>query len=364
MQSLINILESVITSYTSIWPYLLITIPLAVAIQVWGLSKKISMIFRKSPVIAIVLATAVGAFSPLCSCGVIPLVTSLLIGGVPLAPVMAFWIASPSSDPELLPLSIATIGWNLSIWRLVSSLVISLAAGFIIHLATVKGWLGSELLRNTTSHPKKVPSFISRMVYYIKSIPGILFSPSKPAASVTLRAKTVSGAEVSCCVTDISLQAIPLKSESSGAACNTCDNTQGDGSFYHMLLNESGKAVLPVIKYMTLAFFITALIKEYLPAQMLTSFFSTGGWSSVIMAATIGVPTYTSNLLALPLVGDFLQMGMNPAAALAFLMAGPVTTIPALVAVWGIASRKVFFLYLVFSYMGAVGAGMLLLIVS
>jgi uncharacterized membrane protein YraQ (UPF0718 family) len=75
-------------------------------------SKYIKRAFDAKPITAILLATIVGAFSPFCSCGVIPIIAALLISGVPLAPVMSFWIASPSMDPEIFFLSVGTLGWN------------------------------------------------------------------------------------------------------------------------------------------------------------------------------------------------------------------------------------------------------------
>jgi uncharacterized membrane protein YraQ (UPF0718 family) len=45
---------------------------------------------------------------------------------------------------------------------------------------------------------------------------------------------------------------------------------------------------------------------------------------------------------------------MQSGAAIAFLIAGPVTTIPAMTAVWGVVSRRVFALYLGLSLGGAV----------
>ena len=80
----------VVENLVQIWPYLLITIPVAVAVQLSGASKYIRRALTARPLLAIVLATAVGAFSPFCSCTVIPVVAALLIGGVPLAPVMSF----------------------------------------------------------------------------------------------------------------------------------------------------------------------------------------------------------------------------------------------------------------------------------
>ena len=145
---LLNIGTFIVNSFLHIWPYLLVTIPLAVAIQMSGASKYIKRAFEAKPISAIFLATVVGAFSPFCSCGVIPIIASLLISGVPLAPVMSFWIASPSMDPEIFFLSVGMIGWELAVWRLAATLLLSLAAGFITQAIVTNGWLGQPILRS------------------------------------------------------------------------------------------------------------------------------------------------------------------------------------------------------------------------
>jgi uncharacterized protein len=48
---------------------------------------------------------------------------------------------------------------------------------------------------------------------------------------------------------------------------------------------------------------------------------------------------------------------MNPAAALAFLVAGPITTLPAMAAVWGLVRRRVFALYILIAFLGAISLG-------
>ena len=135
-------------AFLHIWPYLLVTIPLAVAVNMSGASKYVKRTFDAGPIAAIFLATVVGAFSPFCSCGVIPVIAALLISGVPLAPVMSFWIASPSMDLEIFFLSVGIIGWNLAVWRLIGTLLLSLTAGFITHLAMQKQWIGTNVIRN------------------------------------------------------------------------------------------------------------------------------------------------------------------------------------------------------------------------
>jgi uncharacterized membrane protein YraQ (UPF0718 family) len=80
---------------------------------------------------------------------------------------------------------------------------------------------------------------------------------------------------------------------------------------------------------------------------------------AILIAALIGVPVYTTELTALPLISGLLAQGMNPGAALAFLIAGPTTTLPALAAVWGLTTRRVFFLYVSFALVGAIVFGYL-----
>jgi uncharacterized membrane protein YraQ (UPF0718 family) len=104
-----------------------------------------------------------------------------------------------------------------------------------------------------------------------------------------------------------------------------------------------------VVKFMLLAFFLEASIELYIPAEWISGLLGNDNPWVILLAAFLGVPAYTSNLAALPMIRGLLAQGMNPAAGLAFLIAGPTTTLPAMAAVWGIVSRRVFLLYLSFS---------------
>ena len=119
-----------------------------------------------------------------------------------------------------------------------------------------------------------------------------------------------------------------------------------------------------VIKFMALAFFLEALITLYIPSEWIAGLAGHQNPFAILTAALIGVPVYTSNLAALPMVSGLLTQGMNPAAGLAFLIAGPTTTLPAMAAVWGLATRRVFALYVSFSLIGAVVLGYIYSLVS
>jgi uncharacterized membrane protein YraQ (UPF0718 family) len=137
----------------------------------------------------------------------------------------------------------------------------------------------------------------------------------------------------------------------------TCNVPASKPSFWQRLVVETWAATTMVVKFMTLAWIIGAVVKLYIPQEWITQILSSENLYSILTAALLGVPVYTSNLAAMPLVGGLLALGMHPAAALAFLIAGPITTLPAMSAVWGLVNQKVFGMYIGFALVGAVVLG-------
>jgi len=60
---------------------------------------------------------------------------------------------------------------------------------------------------------------------------------------------------------------------------------------------------------------------------------------------------------AIPIVEGLLKSGMGHGAALAFLVAGPVTTIPAMTAVFALVRRQTFAVYLGSGIIGSLLVG-------
>lgn len=112
-------------------------------------------------------------------------------------------------------------------------------------------------------------------------------------------------------------------------------------------------------KWLLLAFFLEALIIRYVPQGAIAGVLGEGSRFAVVLAALIGIPLYLNNVAALPIVSGLLAQGMQPGAAIAFLIAGPVTTVPAMSAVWAVVTSRVFALYVSVSLVGAVVLGWL-----
>ena len=346
------ITEFIVKAFIHIWPYLLLTVPISVAIHLSGTSRFISRAFSAKPLIAILLATIVGAFSPFCSCGVIPVISSLLIGGVPLAPVMSFWLASPSMDPEIFFLSVAKLGMPLAVARLSATFILSLGAGYITHILMRSGWLPEIVLSGTRyskgmSMRKRIISAVKLLINRIVPKPALASIPANSGLLNTI--PQINKALPRNCETN----------ETSSCTTNSsCSEKPVDGLFRKVLLN-AGKTMSTVMKFMLLAFFLEALIIRYVPENLIAGLLDRKQWFAVPLSAMVGVPVYTTNLTALGLVSGLLNKGMNPGAALTFLIAGAMTTLPAMAAVFGLVKRKIFILYIGFAVAGSMLFGFL-----
>ena len=291
---------SILNTLNSIWlmlPFFALAIGIAAYAKASRADTLIARAFSGHPVRATILAALVGAISPFCSCGVIPLIAAMLGAGVPLAPVMAFWIASPIMDPEMFVLTAAGIGFNFAVAKTLAAMSMGLFAGFSLLLLQRLGFLSNPLL-------------------------------SKPA----------TGCSSSC-------------------SDNIDENVKWkfwqDHHRVAAFKQEAGEIGIFLGKWLTLAFFLETLMIAYISSDWIIHYVGSDNPFAIPLAAIIGAPSYLNGYAAIPLISGLIEIGMTPGAALAFASAGAVSSIPAAIAVYALVKKPVFFLYL---FLGLIGA--------
>lgn len=348
MTELLSIAEFVAGAVLHVLPAFLLSVALGVLIRALKLDGMIRGAVEARAGLAVVLATAVGAFSPLCSCTVIPVVSGLLLSGVPLAPVMSFWVASPTMDPEMFALTVATLGWPLALARLAATIVLSLGAGYVTLAFTRGGLLGSDILRRREApvpapSPARVP---------LGSLP--VLQPATAGGRLVLTLPVIAGASDltaaggSCC------SAVTAPPSRAGLV-GVIDRLRA--VHWPTFVSQMGVEVWRLGRWLVLAFVLEAVMLRYVPQAAIAGVLGEGSRFAVVLAALVGIPLYLNNVSALPIVSGLLAQGMQPGAALAFLIAGPVTTVPAMSAVWGVVRPRVFALYVGVALLGAVVLG-------
>jgi uncharacterized membrane protein YraQ (UPF0718 family) len=110
-------------------------------------------------------------------------------------------------------------------------------------------------------------------------------------------------------------------------------------------------------KWLLLAFSLESLMVVWLPPEVIVGNLGGEAGLAIPLAVAVGVPAYLNGFAAIPLIGELLSMGMAPGAALAFLVAGGVTSLPAAMAVFALVRAPVFLWYLGVSLLGSLAIG-------
>ncbi len=289
-------------SLISIAPFILLSVILAAYLQAADADKMLGRVFSGHPVIVIFAASVFGALSPFCSCGVIPLISALLISGVPLAGVMAFWISSPVMDPEMFILTAAELGMEFAIAKTLATITVGLIGGFSTYALTNLG----------------------------------LFKD--PLQVVQDRSCGCGSPEI-----DASVRPVWKFWVESDRMKKFTESVRSTGLFLG--------------QWLLFAFILESLMVVYLPAETISQWIPMDSLLIIPMAALVGVPTYLNGYAAIPLASGLMESGFGGGAVLTFLSAGAMTSIPAAVAVYSLVKKNIFLWYITLSLVGSIIVG-------
>jgi uncharacterized membrane protein YraQ (UPF0718 family) len=281
-------------------PYILFAILAIGYLKASSAETLISRAFTGNQTRMIVLAALVGGLSPFCSCQVIPFIATLLAVGAPLSAVMAFWLSSPLMDPAMFSVTAGTLGLPFALAKTVAAIGLGLFGGF-----AVRALAGSALFAD----------------------------PLKPRPGTG-----------SCCRKGLNGQPVwrfwVAEDRRRTFAATTADNALFLG------------------KWLMLAYLLEGLMITYVPAEWIAGVVGGAGIGPILTGALVGAPAYLNGYAAVPLIDGLLHQGMSQGAAMAFMIAGGVSSIPAAIAVWALVKPRVFAAYLGLAVIGAVMAGL------
>jgi uncharacterized membrane protein YraQ (UPF0718 family) len=284
-------------------PMIAIGVMISAAVTASGSMGLIAAAFAGRPLRMILLAALIGALTPVCGMSVLPLVAGLLAAGVPLAPIMAFWLSSPVTDPGMLAITAATLGWPFALAKTAAAFVIGIVGGF-----AVKGLVGL----------------------------GCLADPIKAREHLAADRGLHGG-----CSAPVSIRWRFWQD-------------QDRVSVFRRTALSNGRLI---VTWLSVAFVAEFLMQRYLPAQLVAEFVGADSAWAVPLAAIVGGPIYLDGYAALPLVRGLIDAGMRPDAALSFLIAGGITSAWAAIPVFALVRLPVFITYLALAILSAMLAG-------
>ncbi len=281
-------------------PVIGLAVVLSAFIRASGADTLLARVFEGRKVKMVFVASLFGAITPICGVGVLPIIAGLLSAGVPLAPIMAFWLSSPITDPPMLAITAGTLGLGFALGKT----LIAVAMGVVGGLAT------EALLRR---------GFFGR----------------------PLRGRAVSG---DCRDTECGLIGVSWAFWVERGRRN-------------IFMSDAKQSGLLIVKWLTVAFALESLVRSYLPPEIIAGYVGADNGWAIPLAVAVGIPIYLDGYAALPLVRGLLDLGMTPGAAMAFLVAGGITSLYASVAVFALVRIPVFICYLVLAVIGSAIGG-------
>ena len=298
-----NILQIAVTALGGTRPYIAFAVLAIVYLKATGAEAVVAKAFEGNEYRMILFAAFLGGWAPFCSCEVIPFIAGLLAVGAPLSAVMAFWLSSPLIDPPQLLITAGALGWDFAIGKALSAVGLGLLGGFAVSFFVKRGAF-AEPLRHGTA--------------------------------------------MSCC----GCSANPFSGK---PVWQFWQEDERRRTFF----NSSSENAIFLLKWLTFAYLIEALLIDYVPAKLIAGVVGGEGILPIVTGALVGAPAYLNGFAAAPLVAGLMEQGMTAGAAMAFMTAGSVSSIPAMAAVWSLVKRQVFVAYLSLGIIGAIIAGIL-----
>lgn len=343
-------------SLTHNWPYLLASILVAAALKAFVDTDKVAAFLQRYGGASIFAATGAAVATPFCSCGTTAVILGMMASTMPLAPIVAFMVASPLSSPGELFYSAGLFGWPFAIACFAASIILGLAGGGIAHLLEKRDLLrgqarlGPSTLSAAADAKRPVPCSCAgkpdgsaRRFTRGAARPALAMAAGDPTSACGCGAAAPAR---SCCAADAPAAGGAGRAAPRGISGRVLDLVKATV--------EISKKLLPMFVGFA---FIGYLLNGLIPASWMSALFGKGHAYSVPLAATIGLPLYVSSEASLPLVRALLDSGMSQGAIMAFLIAGAGTSVGAITGALTIARWKVVALVVAVLWVGAILAG-------
>jgi len=290
MEYLTLYLNALIDLSNAMAPYILFGLIFAGILHELVPDTIVSKHLGKSSILSVIKATIFGVPLPVCSCGVIPLATSIKKSGASNGSTLSFLISTPITGVDSILATYGMFGWAFTIYRVITSMIISIIAGIIANF------------------------------YGEKEV-----EKPKPAFSMAAPSQPMGGAMNFSAVQPPKIQ--EAESCESGSCCSSgsCDTGGGTCSLLTNALSYAfGTLLKDIASPLFIGLLLGALITVAIPHD-LSEILIEYSWLSYIIAIAIAVPMYVCATASLPIAAGLMLAGVSPGAAFVFLTAGPAT---------------------------------------
>ena len=298
MEIITNFLNSLYELSNAMAPYILFGLAFAGVLHELVPESIVTKHLGKENISSVVKSTIFGIPLPVCSCGVIPLATSIKKSGASKGATLSFLISTPITGVDSILATFGMFGWVFTIYRVITSMFIAMIAG---------------ILTNIFDKEVEKPKF------------------SVMPQGFSLHVDKEDEEEIkSCC--------------STSSSCST-DETSNKFSFTKAMSYAFVTLLGDIAKPLLWGLLLGALITTFIPDN-LGEILKEYSWLSYVIAIIIAVPMYVCATASLPIAAGLMLSGVSAGAAFVFLSAGPATNTVTIGVVKKMLGTKSLYIYL------------------
>lgn len=305
MKILIQLGADLWKEFVYILPYLAVGVLIEAIIRTFKWHVKIRKVLVRLGPWAIPAAALLGVISPLCACATLPLVISLLMAGVPLAPAVALLVTSPIMSPSSYSMISGMLGIDWANLILVSAIFLGLFAGYMTLFFRPYG-------------------FSEELIFKEKLPPGDFHDPDYPIESL----RCECGQQLSHRV-------------------DRCTHNK-----FLVFCARFWEGSLKIGKFAMIGLVVEVVALSFISVEWMTNLLGHGGMLQTLLLMGATIPMHLPQVTAasmlygfyLPDPGQVIALAKGPGIAL--LIGGPVTALPVMAVLYSMFHKRVLVLYL------------------
>ena len=240
---------------------------------------------------SVFLAALAGIPIPLCSCGVLPAAAGLKRQGADNGATLSFLISTPESGIDSIPLTFALMDPIIAVIRPVAAFITAVVTGLFENFSTQRKNSSENLSQISCSDSSDCGCNVT------------VVNPGNPMEK-SFTAKIVSGLKYA----------------------------------FVDLLGDIGK-------WFILGILMAGMITYMIPDALFESYLA-NNFIAILVMLVAGIPMYVCATSSTPIAAALVLKGLNPGAALVFLLAGPATNVASMSVVSGLLGKKSLMIYL------------------
>jgi HflK protein len=254
----------------------------------------IARLLGRGRISSVLWASAIGVPLPLCSCGVLPAALRLSKQGATKGATVSFLISTPETDIDAIALTYGLMGPRFAVFRAVAGVVTAIAGGIATNL------FGER--RRRPADP---------------DAPDAGPAPVAPVSPPEEIARLAGGD-----------QAVTLPAR-----------------VRRVFHYAYGEMLDEIAHWLIVGIVVAALVTVLVPPSLVERHLG-GGLLTMLLMLVIAIPIYTCASASTPVAAALILKGLDPGAALVFLLAGPATNIGAVIVLLKFLGARVVAIYL------------------